>query len=338
MTTTAADPELAPPKAPSRDPHPVARLIGLRALSGVLTLFLVSIVVFLATQILPGNAAYAIVGAEASPEALKAVQDQLHLNRSPIEQYLSWAGGILSGDLGLSLTNRIPVWDFVYPRLINSFVLIVLAGVLGSILALALGIFSALRRSGPFDHSVSLLALVITSIPDYLVAVFMIMVFSTNFLHLLPGTSALAPGSYAWNAPRLIILPTICLTIIMIPYIYRSMRANMLEALESEYVEMARLKGLKGIRVALVHALPNAMAPTIQVVGLMFLYLAGGLVLVEYVFTYPGVGSGLVGAVNSRDVPVIQFIVLVLAAFYVVVNIASDVVALLVTPRRLNVH
>lgn len=323
--------------APSKR-HPVARLIGLRALSGVLTLFLVSIVVFLATQVLPGNAAYAIVGPEASPEALQAVEQQLHLDRSPIEQYTAWATGILSGNLGVSLTNRIPVWNFVYPRLINSFVLIVLAGILGSVLALTLGVFSALRRSGLFDHIMSVVALVITSIPDYLVAVFTIMLLSTNFLHILPGTSALAPGTYAWNSPKLIILPTLSLTIIMIPYIYRSMRANMIESLQSEYVEMANLKGLKPVRVALVHALPNAMAPTIQVVGLMFLYLAGGLVLVEYVFAYPGVGSGLVAAVNSRDVPVLQFIVVVLAGFYVIVNIASDVIALLATPRRLSAH
>ena len=129
------------------------------------------------------------------------------------------------------------------------------------------------------------------------------------FFHILPGASVLPPGVYAWNEPKLLILPVITMIIIIVPYIFRSMRANMIAALESEYVEMAHLKGLRPSRIAFVHALPNAVAPTVQVVGLTFLYLAGGLVLVEYVFAYPGVGSGLVGAVNSRDVPVIQFIV-----------------------------
>jgi peptide/nickel transport system permease protein len=144
----------------------------------------------------------------------------------------------------------------------------------------------------------------------------------------------LPPGSYAWTAPRLLVLPAATLVIVIVPYIQRMTRAAMIEALESDYVEMAQLKGVPRWRVVLLHALPNATAPIIQVIGLNFLYLAGGVVIVEYVFAFPGIGQGLVYAVDDRDIPVIQFIVVVLAAFYVCMNIVTDIIALLATPRH----
>jgi peptide/nickel transport system permease protein len=176
--------------------------------------------------------------------------------------------------------------------------------------------------------------LAVTSLPEFVVAITLVIVLSTVVLHVLPAVSLLAPGTYAWSQPELLVLPVATLVIVIVPYIFRMMRAAMVEALESDYVEMARLKGAPEWRVVLVHALPNAIAPTIQVIGLNFLYLAGGVVIVEYVFNFPGIGQGLVDAVNDRDIPVIQFIVLVLAAFYVVMNIVTDVIALLATPRR----
>jgi peptide/nickel transport system permease protein len=198
----------------------------------------------------------------------------------------------------------------------------------------ALGAIAAMRKDGWFDHVTSVAALAVTSLPEFVVAIGLIILFSTVVLHLLPAVSLLPPGTYAWSQPELIVLPVATLVIVIVPYIFRMMRAAMIEALESDYVEMARLKGVPEWRIVLTHALPNAMAPTIQVIGLNFLYLAGGVVVVEYVFNYPGIGQGLVFAVENRDIPVIQFIVVTLAAFYVCVNIASDVVALLATPRR----
>jgi len=161
-----------------------------------------------------------------------------------------------------------------------------------------------------------------------------IILLATVVSHLLPAVSLLPPGTYAWSQPKLLILPVATLVIVIVPYIFRMMRAAMIEALESDYVEMARLKGVPEWQIVLAHALPNAIAPTIQVIGLNFLYLAGGVVVVEFVFNFPGIGQGLVFAVQNRDIPVIQFIVLVLAAFYVVMNIVTDVIALLATPRR----
>jgi peptide/nickel transport system permease protein len=198
----------------------------------------------------------------------------------------------------------------------------------------ALGAIAALRKDRWFDHISSVAALAVTSLPEFVVAITLVILLSTVVWHLLPAVSLLPPGTYAWSQPELLILPVATLVIVIVPYIFRMMRAAMIEALESDYVEMARLKGVPEWRIVLLHALPNAIAPTIQVIGLNFLYLAGGVVVVEYVFNFPGIGQGLVFAVDNRDIPVIQFIVVILAAFYVCMNIVSDVVALLATPRR----
>ena len=308
----------------------VRRRIGI----GVVTLFLVSVVVFLATEVLPGNAAYAVLGRTASPARLRALEVSLHLNRGLFDQYWVWISGLFTGKLGNSLVNGLPVWGFVEPRLINSAVLVFLAGAIGAIVGVALGAIAALRKDGWFDHVTSVVVLAVTSLPEFVVATGLIIVLSTVVWHVLPAVSLLAPGTYAWSQPSLLVLPVATLVIVIVPYILRMMRAAMVEALESDYVEMARLKGVPEWRIVLIHALPNAIAPTIQVIGLNFLYLAGGIVIVEYVFDFPGIGQGLVNAVLDRDVPVIQFIVLMLAAFYVVVNIVTDVIALLATPRR----
>jgi peptide/nickel transport system permease protein len=309
-------------------------MVRRRLAVGVLTLFLVSVVVFLATEVLPGNAAYAILGRTASPARVHALEVSLHLNRGIFDQYWVWISGLFTGNLGHSLVNGLPVWGYVEPRIVNSAALVFVAGAVGAILGVALGAIAALRKDGWFDHITSVVVLAVTSLPEFVVAIALIILLSTVVWHILPAVSLLAPGTYAWNAPELLVLPTLTLVIVIVPYIVRMMRAAMVEALESDYVEMARLKGVPEWRIVLMHALPNAIAPTIQVIGLNFLYLAGGIVVVEYVFNFPGIGQGLVYAVDDRDVPVVQFVVLVLAAFYVVVNIVTDVIALLATPRR----
>jgi peptide/nickel transport system permease protein len=324
------------PVRPAASPgaHAIARLIRRRLAIGVVTLFLVSVVVFLATEVLPGNAAYAILGHDATPARVRALEVALHLNRGLPDQYWVWVSGLFTGDLGQSLANGLPVWGYVEPRIINSAVLVFVAGAIGAFVGVTAGAVAALRKDGLFDHATSVLVLAVTSLPEFVVAIALIILLSTVVWHVLPAVSLLAPGTYAWSQPELLVLPAATLVIVIVPYILRMMRAAMVEALESDYVEMARLKGVPERRVVLVHALPNAIAPTIQVIGLSFLYLAGGIVVVEYVFNFPGIGQALVSAVNERDIPVIQFIVLVLAAFYVVMNIATDVIALLATPRR----
>jgi peptide/nickel transport system permease protein len=314
--------------------HPIARLLWRRLAIGVVILFLVSVVVFWATQVLPGNAAYALLGRNATPAKVRALEITLHLNRGVFDQYWVWISGLFTGNPGRSLVNGLPVWGYVEPMLINSGVLVLVTGVIGAIAGMALGAIAALRKDGWFDRVTSVAVLAVTSLPEFVVAIGLIIVLSTVVWHVLPAISLLAPGIYPWNQPELLVLPVATLVIVIVPYILRMMRAAMIEALESDYVEMARLKGVPEWRVVLVHALPNAIAPTVQVIGLNFLYLAGGVVVVEYVFNFPGIGQGLVYAVDDRDIPTIQFTVLVLAAFYIVMNLITDVIALLATPRR----
>ena len=249
-------------------------------------------------------------------------------------QYWLWLSGLLTGHPGTSLASGTSVWGQVSPRLVNSAVLVVVAGIIGSLIGLALGMVAALRKDGWFDHGSAVAALAVAAVPEFVVAIVLVMLFATVVFNVLPAVSFLPPGSYAWQHPQMLVLPVLTLVIVVVPYIQRMTRGAMVEALESDYVEMARLKGVPSSRIVLVHALPNAMAPIIQVIGLTFLYLAGGIVVVEFVFNFPGIGQGLINAVSDRDIPVIQFSVLALAAFYVAMNILADVVALLATPRR----
>lgn len=314
--------------------HPILALATRRAGIGIITLFVVSVVVFAATAILPGNAAYAVLGHTATPQRIHALEIQLHLNRPLVNQYWVWVSGLFTGRLGTSLANGDPVWGQVAPRLVNSAVLVFIAGFLGSVLGVLSGAIAAVRKDGWFDHVTSVLSLAVTALPEFVVAIGLTFFFATNIWHLYPAVSLIPPGTYAWDTPSELVLPVLTLVIVIVPYILRMMRAAMIEALESDYVEMARLKGLPEWRVVLVHALPNAVAPTVQVLGLNYLYLAGGIVIVEDVFNFPGIGQGLVNAVDARDIPTIQLIVVILAAVYVFVNISTDLIALLATPRR----
>jgi peptide/nickel transport system permease protein len=312
----------------------VASLAAGRVATAAATLFVVSVLVFWATQVLPGDAAYAVLGHNASPEQIRAMQQELGLDQSIPQQYWHWASGLLTGDLGTSLADHTPVWDVVRPRLVNTAVLTFLAGVIGSTVGVLVGIVLAARKDGRLDNVVSSLALAVTALPEFVVAVALVIVFSTVVWHVLPGVSVLPPGTYPWQQPQLLVLPVAALVIIVVPYITRMTRATMIEALDSDYCEMARLKGASPARLLFVHALPNALPPIIQVIALTLLYLAGGIVVVENAFAFPGIGQGLVNAVGARDIPVIQAIVVGLGAFYLVVNIGADAVVVLLSPRR----
>lgn len=317
-----------------RDDHPILWLTLTRALFGVITLLAVSVIVFAATTVLPGNAAKAILGQTATPARVRALQLELHLDHSVWYRYWAWFTGVLHGDFGISYAARIPAWQVVGPRLANSAVLVLLAGVIGTIIGVGLGALAAVRRGGRGDDVLAVVSLGVTSLPEFVVGIGLVIVFATTFFHVLPAVSLVPPGSSAWQNPSVLVLPVATLVIVIVPYILRMTRAATIEALESDYLESARLKGLSPRRLLLVHALPNAIPPVVQVIGLNLLYLAGGIVVVETLFAFPGIGQGLVNAVDDRDVPVIQLTVLLLAAFYVFVNIVSDVVSLLASPRR----
>lgn len=309
------------------------RLIIRRLLFGLLTLFLVSVVIFAATEILPGNAARALLGRDATPDALAAAVAKLHLDRPLTTQYGLWLGGILTGQPGNSLVNGRSVLGQVMPRVENSLTLLVLAGLVGVPISLLAGIFAASRRSGFFDNVVSVTALGLAATPEFVVGFFTVIVFATSVFHWLPPVSMVAPGASVLARPQILVLPVLTLILVIFPYLFRMIRSSMIEILQSDYVEMARLKGVSRGRIIFVHALPNAIAPTVQVIALTFAYLAGGVVLVEYVFAYPGIGQSLIYAIFARDVPVIQFEVILLAAFYVGLNILADLITILVTPK-----
>jgi peptide/nickel transport system permease protein len=309
-------------------------MVGRRLGLGVVTLVFVSILVFLATEVLPGNAATAVLQQTATPARVHALEAQLHLNESIPAQYWRWISGVLQGNPGVSLANSQSVISIVGPRIVNSAILVLLAGVLGTAIGVFLGVLAAARRDGLLDHGLSVIALVVTALPEFVVGVLLVILFSTVVFHVLPAVADFPPNAAAWNYPNQLVLPVATLVIVVVPYIFRMTRGAMIEALNSDYVEMAELKGLSRRRILLRHALLEAIPATIQVVGLSLLYLAGGIVVIEYVFNYQGVGQELVAAVSDRDIPVIQFTVLVLAGFYVFINIVSDVLALAATPRR----
>jgi peptide/nickel transport system permease protein len=335
--TVAAAPATPDGDAPARTRRAggtILPLLARRLVAGVFTLFAVSIIVFAATQVLPGNAATAVLGQSGTPQRVAQLEAQMHLNRPAVVQYASWIGGILHGNPGTSLVANQSVASIVLPRVLASAALVILAAVIGVTIGVVGGVLAASRRSGLIDQSMSLGSLIVTAMPEFVVALLLVVVFSTTVFRVLPAVSIITPGQSVLASPSQLVLPVATLVIVIVPYIFRMMRGAMLEALESDYVEMAQLRGQSVRRVLFVHALPNSLAPVIQVIGLTLLYLAGGIVVVEFVFNYRGLGQGLINAVTTRDIPTIQFLVLLLAAFYVFVNIVTDVLVLLVSPRR----
>lgn len=303
-----------------------------RVLLGILVLFLVSVAVFVATQAL-GDPARAIAGPRATPARLAALRNELNLDAPLIQQYLSWLSGLLHGSLGNSLASQQPVGPYLGPLIVNSAVLVVISALISIPLSLIIGALAALRRERTFDNIGSSLMLVLAALPEFVVAVGLVILFSTTVFHWLPAISPVPPGARPWESPNELILPVATLVIAVTPYIARIMRASMIEVLESDYVEMARLKGLPERTVLRRHALPNAMGPVFQVIAICVAYLAGGVVVVEFAFNYRGIGSALQQAVTVHDIPVVQALAMMIAGVYVVVNMMADIGTILVTPR-----
>jgi peptide/nickel transport system permease protein len=313
---------------------PLLKLILIRIGLGVLTLLLVSVVVFAATQALPGDTARAILGKEAADKArYEALREQLGLNRPMTAQYLSWLGNVVTGDLGNSLVQDEPVTTLLSRRVQNTFVLVFIAALLSVPLSLFLGSLTALRRDSKFDVTVTVGSLSLAALPEFVIGILLIMLFATQVFTWLPAVSRVDPSLPIYQQLELFILPAVTLTLAVAPYITRILRASTIEVLESEYVMMARLKGLPERLVLNRHAVPNALAPALQVTALNLAWLAGGVVVVEYLFTFPGIGSLLVDSVANRDMPMVQAICLIIAAVYVLANLTADILTILVSPR-----
>jgi peptide/nickel transport system permease protein len=311
----------------------LGRLIARRLALGVLTLFLISVVVYGAVLALPGDAATAILGRQATPERIAALRDQLHLDDSVITQYLDWIGGVLTGSFGESAATQQPVSELLSDRVANTAFLVFVAAVVAVPLSIGIGVWTAMRRDRAVDHVISTSTLVLAALPEFVIGIGLILLFATSVFHWFPAVSLLAPDERAWSDPSVVVLPAATLVLAVTPYISRIMRGSMIEVLESEYVTMARLKGLHERTVIWRHAVPNAIVPAIQVTALQLAWMAGGVVVVEFVFSYPGIGALFIDAVANRDMPVVQTITMLAAAIYVVLNLLADLATIAVTPR-----
>jgi peptide/nickel transport system permease protein len=311
----------------------MVRILLRRLGLGAVTLFFVSLLVFGTTQALPGDAAMAMLGKEATPERLAVLRERLHLNEPVWSQYAAWVGGIARGDLGQSLATEQPVSELIAARVGYSAFLVALAALVAIPLSLAVGVIGAVRRDSGIDHLLTTGALVLAALPEFVIGLALILVFATHVVHLLPAVTLLAEDVPIWRQIDQTILPALTLDLAVIPYMSRIMRASMIEVMESEYVQMARLKGLTPRRVILRHALPNAIVPFVQVTALQLAWLAGGVVVVEFVFRYPGIGQALIDGVANRDLPVVQALTLLVGGIYVLLNLVADIATILLTPR-----
>lgn len=306
-----------------------------RLLEGLLLLLIVSFLIFAATQALPGDVARLILGKEATPDQLAVVREQLGLDQPFVTRYLDWLLGVLHGDLGYSISSRMPVLDLVVPRIANSLTIVVASMACTLPFAIWLGVASANRRDGPLDRISLLLSLAINAMPDFVLALLLVVLLATNVFHLLPAISVLSPSASLWSQWTRLVLPVITLFLLQSSYLYRLIRASMIDVLNSDYIEFARLKGLSPRRILFRHALPNAVVPAIQAAATVFAFSVGGVVVIEYVFAFPGIGTALTDAVRYRDIEVVQFIVLMIAGTFFIANTLADILAMLLSvPTR----
>jgi len=310
----------------------ILRLIGGRILLSLLTLLLVSLIIFAAVEVLPGDVATRILGREATAGSLAALRAQLHLEDPATLRYLRWLGGIVRGDFGFALTSARPISVILAPKLFNTLILALAAFLLYLPLAIIPALIQAIRRDRPVDHGLSVVTLVLLSTPDFLLATILLFIFVMT-AGLLPSMSIVDETSTFTEYLRAIALPALTLAIVMAAYAVRMLRDNLIEVLDSEYVRMAELKGLSRRRVLLRHALPNALIPSLNITALNVGYVIGGVVVVEKVFSYPGLGSQLVNALQLLDYPLFEATVLIAAGFYIVANMLADIGSILLNPR-----
>ena len=309
----------------------VAQRIGF----AIVILFIVSLFIFLGVELLPGDAAEEILGKTATPETVAAFRRELGLDLPLHTRYIEWVSNIFQGDLGISLSNRMEVSHQVGIRLFNTIFLALFAAVISMPLALALGILSALYRNTVFDRTVNLTTLTTISFPDFFVAYILILFFAIK-LNIFPSVSMIHPNTDFLDRLYRTLLPAITLTLVTVAHTMRMTRAAIINLLASPYIEMARLKGLSPARIIIKHALPNAMAPIITVVVFNLAYLVVGVVVVEVVFVYPGLGQLLVESVGKRDIPVVQAAALIFAVTYISLNLLADILSIVSNPLLLH--
>jgi peptide/nickel transport system permease protein len=328
---------LAQERAERRPVSPIVTFLGRRIAAGLAALLAASVLIFAGAEVLPGNAASAVLGRDATPQAIHLLSRQMGLDRSAVTRYFDWLGGFVHGDLGVSSVSlaqgqRSSVGSLIAGPVKNSAILAGLAALFMIPLSLGLGAYAAIRAGRPADHVISLGSLVSIAAPEFVTGALLVALFFVG-LHLLPPVAIVPPGADPLSTPKELILPVLTLLFASLAAGIRMVRAGMYEALQAEYVQSARLNGLPERRVLTRYALRNALAPSVQVLAQNLQYLVGGVIIVETVFAYPGLGSQLVGAVQNRDLTMVQSIAMLIAVVYVVINLVADLIVMLLIPK-----
>jgi len=308
------------------------RLIVQRVALAALALFLTSLITMAAVEALPSDACAAYLGREIQPAALQKCREKLQLDRPAIERYFIWTRGLLSGDPGVSLNSRRPVGEVLIQRIRNSFLIGGLAALIGIPLAVFLGVYAAIRRERFPDLAISILGIASMALPEFVTATVLVFIFAVS-LGWLPAVALISANSTIPQMLPATILPVAVLIVVMVAHVMRVTRTNVIDQLDSEHAEFARLRGVTGWRLLVRHVLPGAVPATIAVCAYTLAWQLAGVVVVERVFNYPGLGSLMVDAINNRDLPLVQTTVLVFTAIFIGTSLLADIAAVLVNPR-----
>jgi len=311
------------------------KMVAQRLALGLLTLIVVSLIIFLSVQLLPGDLAQAILGQSATPETVAAFRRELGLDLPAQVRYFNWLFGMLQGDMGRSLANHREIAGLIGGRLGNTLFLAGFAAVIAVPLALILGVLAALYRNSFYDRAVNVVTLTSISFPDFFVAYILILLLAVK-TSVFPSLANIGPDTGFWDRVYHLTLPALPLTLVVVAHMMRMTRAAIINLLASPYIEMAQLKGLTRSRIIVRHALPNALAPIINVIVINLAYLVVGVVVVEVVFVYPGLGQLLVDSVSKRDIPVVQAAAMIFAVTYILLNLTADILSIVTNPRLLH--
>jgi peptide/nickel transport system permease protein len=329
---------VAEPRRATREASPVVAFLVRRLIGALLALFVASVLIFVGTAVLPGDAASVVLGRGATPKAVHTLDERMHLDRPLLEQYTSWLGGFVHGDLGDSSVGlaqgqkHAPVWDLISNQVKNSVILALVTALFMIPLSLGLGALAAVYAGRAVDHAVSIGSLAAIALPEFVIGSLLVGVFFV-WLDVLPPVALIPPGDNPLSHPEKLVLPVATLLLASLAAGIRMVRAGMVEVLQTEYVQTARLNGLAERWVLWRYAMRNALAPSVQVLAQNLQWLIGGIIITENVFAYPGIGTTLVTAVGNRDLTLVQSVAMMIAVVYVFLNLLADLIVMLLVPK-----
>ncbi len=300
--------------------------------ASLITIFIISVIIFIGVELLPGDVAETVLGQSATPETVEAFRKELKLDLPPHIRYGAWLKDFVHGDFGTSLANGRPVAELIGWRLSNTLFLALTTAVIAVPLAIFLGMLAAFYRNTFFDKLISTTTLSFISFPEFFVAYILISLLSVE-LNLFPSLAIIDKHMGFWSRIYAILLPSLTLTCVVTAHMMRQTRAAIINVLASAYIEMAQIKGIRRLRIIYHHAFPNSLSPVINVVAVNLAYLVVGVVIVEVVFVYPGLGQLLVDSVAKRDLPVVQASGLIFSIAYIFLNLAADILSMLSNPK-----